>query len=217
MSASCRSHAASSPAPLTVSAAIHRFHDRCLERHGHEISVEQGLALQSILNCRSHVMGGHRYACACGKIHFSWHSCNHRLCPVCGGGDTAEWVAGKLGSLLPVDHYMITFTLPEAFRRVLRFAPKDFCKAFFDASAQAIKDVLADRRHIGGEVGFFGMLQTWTQDLQLHPHIHYVIPAVALGADGKLSRAPSSGLGVSGMTELSTTEWPFWLRPKPRF
>ena len=89
-----------------MTAAIDRFHDRYLQRHGHEISVEQGLALQSILNCRTPVMGGHRYACPCGEAHFAWHSCNHRLCPRCGGRDTADWIPDKLEKLLPVDHDM---------------------------------------------------------------------------------------------------------------
>ena len=29
-----------------------------------------------------------------------------------------------------------------------------------------------------------GVLQTWTRDLRYHPHIHYLVPAGALAADG---------------------------------
>jgi hypothetical protein len=28
--------------------------------------------------------------------------------------------------------------------------------------------------------GFFGVFQRWAQDMSLHPHIHYSVPAVGL-------------------------------------
>ena len=29
-----------------------------------------------------------------------------------------------------------------------------------------------------------GVLQTWTRDLRFHPHVHYLVPALALAPDG---------------------------------
>jgi len=29
-----------------------------------------------------------------------------------------------------------------------------------------------------------GVLQTWTRDLRDHPHVHYLVPALALTPDG---------------------------------
>lgn len=172
---------------------IGRFHDRYLERYGDRISVEQGLALQSILNCRTKAMGGHRYRCEnCCEDHYAWHSCNHRLCPTCGAGDTADWVAAALEKRLPVDCFMVTFTLPAQLRFLCGYAPRPFYKAFFDCAAQAIKDVLSTRRNLGekADCGFFGMLQTWRQDLRLHPHIHFIVPGIGLGAQGSVARLP---------------------------
>jgi hypothetical protein len=34
-----------------------------------------------------------------------------------------------------------------------------------------------DPRHLGAEIGFFGVLHTWGQNLLHHPHVHYAIPA----------------------------------------
>src|SRR5215213_9639788 len=31
-----------------------------------------------------------------------------------------------------------------------------------------------------------GVLQTWTRDLRFHPHVHYLVPAIALAEDGAL-------------------------------
>lgn len=158
------------------------------------MGAEQRKALQSILTCRTEAMGGRSYRCErCARDHFAWHSCNHRLCPVCGSAGNSEWVAGKLAERLPVEHFMVTFTLPSQLREVCRADPRAFLKAFFAASSQAVKDVLRERRHLGGECGFFGMLQTWTQDLRLHPHIHYVVPAVGIGPGGKVRRPRKAG------------------------
>lgn len=88
---------------------------------------------------------------------------------------------------------MVTFTLPSSLRELCRGQPKAFLSAFFAASSQAIKDVLKQPKHLGAESGFIGVLQTWTQDLRLHPHIHYIVPAVGIDAKGKLKLPKKPG------------------------
>lgn len=189
MSNACRSHAAGPPAHESVADILIRFHQRFLARYGDDLSTEERLALQSILLCRTQPMGGRSYHCEhCQSDHFAWHSCNHRLCPRCGAADTAQWVGTKLENRLPVDHFMVTFTLPEQLRRLCRYHPEVFYRLFFTCAAQAIKDVLKQPRHLGGQCGFFGMLQSWTQDLRLHPHIHFVVPAIGIDKDGRVKR-----------------------------
>lgn len=139
-------------------------------------------------------MGGRSYRCVhCERDHFAWHSCNHRLCPTCGAGETKDWVADQLEKRLPVEHFLATFTLPSALRPLCRREAKRFLSAFFAASSQAIKDALKEPRHLGGDCGFIGVLQTWTQDLRLHPHIHCIVPAVGIDARGKLKRPRKTG------------------------
>ncbi|MDQ8183882.1 transposase [Pelagicoccus sp. SDUM812005] len=172
---------------LSVADILARFHEACLERCGDSMRPEERKALQSILLCRTPAMGGRSYRCShCERDHFAWHSCNHRICPRCGAAEAREWVAGRLRERLPVAHYMVTFTLPSQLRELCRCDAASFLKLFYACSSQAIKDVLGERRHLGGECGFVGFLQTWTQELELHPHIHYVVPAVALDAKGKV-------------------------------
>jgi len=178
----------------TVFEALERFHEAYLRRYGGAASVEGRKALQSILTCRTEATGGRSYRCdRCRSDHFAWHSCNHRMCPVCGAADTAEWVANRLESRLPVPHFMATFTLPAQLRDPFRQRPERLLRLFFASASQAVKDVLKEARHIGGECGFFGMLQTWTQDLRYHPRIHFVVPAVGLGAEGSLKRPRKAG------------------------
>ncbi|MGA2419081.1 MAG: transposase, partial [Candidatus Acidiferrum sp.] len=53
----------------------------------------------------------------------------------------------------------------------------------FRASAETLLEVARDPKHLGAEIGFFSVLHTWSQKVQLHPHIHCVIPAGGLSLD----------------------------------
>jgi hypothetical protein len=44
-------------------------------------------------------------------------------------------------------------------------------------------EVARDPRHLGAEIGFFSVLHTWSQKLNLHPHVHCVVPAGGLSLD----------------------------------
>ena len=58
--------------------------------------------------------------------------------------------------------------------------------ALVKASSEAIKKLVTDPKHIGGDLpGFFGVLHTWGRTLQYHPHIHYIVSGGAIRcADG---------------------------------
>lgn len=166
---------------------IERFIEPFWQAYGHSITLEPRKALQAILQCRTAALGGHCYACPdCGNEHFAYHSCNHRLCPQCGAADTQEWVDKQLGKLLPVPYFMVTFTLPGQLRPVM-LGSRQAMELFFQCSSQALQELLADPKRTGfSRSGFFGVYQSWRQDMGYHPHIHYIVPAVGLDANGQL-------------------------------
>lgn len=167
-------------AGLTVMEVIERFAEPFWARHGASVTVGQRKALQAILQCRTFALGGHRYDCECGHKHFAWHSCNHRLCPQCGAMDNAEWIGKQLEKLLPVPYFLVTFTLPSELRPIA-LRKIEVIEAFFQQSSQALAEILADPKRTGfAKSGFFGVYQSWTQDLRFHPHIHYIVPGVGL-------------------------------------
>ncbi len=53
----------------------------------------------------------------------------------------------------------------------------------FRTSAETLLEVARDRKHLGAEIGFFSVLHTWSQKLELHPHVHCVVLAGGLSAD----------------------------------
>ncbi len=50
-------------------------------------------------------------------------------------------------------------------------------------SAATLLEVARDPKHLGAEISFFSVLHTWNQKLELHPHVHCVVPAGGLSPD----------------------------------
>ena len=82
-------------------------------------------------------------------------------------------------------YFLVTFTVPEELRAAFRAQPAAMIERLFRASAAALQEVAAVPRLLGGELGFVGVLHTWGRQLQLHPHVHYVVPGGGLRADGR--------------------------------
>ncbi|HLP01201.1 MAG TPA: IS91 family transposase [Opitutaceae bacterium] len=142
-------------------------------------------ALAAIARCRTPALGGHVYRCTdCAGSDFAYHSCHHRACPRCGGNRTAAWTAQQEARLLPVEYFLVTFTVPEELRPLFAARAEAMHAALFRESAATLQAVAAEKRLLGGELGFVGVLHTWGRQLQLHPHVHYIVPGGGLSADG---------------------------------
>jgi hypothetical protein len=86
--------------------------------------------------------------------------------------------------LLPGDHFMVTFTVPEELREFMRSNQRIAYAALFSASTDAMKKLAQDPKYIGGDMpGFFRVLHTWGRQLQYHPHIHFVVPGGAISSE----------------------------------
>jgi hypothetical protein len=87
--------------------------------------------------------------------------------------------------LLPVTHFLVTFTLPAELRAVARSNQKTIYNLLFRASSAALQQLALDPRFVGGRLGMVGVLHTWTRQLLYHPHIHYIVTGGGLTADGR--------------------------------
>jgi len=134
-----------------------------------------------ILTCRTNNLGGQTWYCEnCQKIHYSYHSCNNRMCPKCQNNQTTGWLVKQSKKLLPVEYFMITFTIPSELREIFRKNQKTCYNLLFKASSESLRQLALDKRFVGGEIGMLGVLQTWASNLIYHPHIHYIVPGIAL-------------------------------------
>ncbi len=85
--------------------------------------------------------------------------------------------------LLPVNYYHLVFSVPHALVPLIWQNQKILFALLFEATAATLLEVAADPRHLGAEIGFLGILHTWGQTLQRHPHIHCVVPGGGLSPD----------------------------------
>ncbi len=137
-------------------------------------------AVRSALACRTAEMGGRLYRCdGCSQFHYAYHSCNHRNCPQCGAADQQKWTAKQEAKLLPVPYFMVTFTIPEELRCLCLAHPAEIYDLILRESAGALRDVIATKTK-GGKSGFISVLHTWGRQMQHHPHVHCIVPAIAI-------------------------------------
>jgi len=54
----------------------------------------------------------------------------------------------------------------------------------FRSAAGALAEIASDPKHLGAKIGFLAVLHTWGQKLQLHPHIHAIVPGGGLSPSG---------------------------------
>jgi len=102
-----------------------------------------------------------------------------------------------MAQLLPVQYYLVTFTVPQSLRMIVRANQRACYKALFDCGAKTITELASGKRFIGTDrIGFFGALHTWGRDFTVYnPHVHFVVPGGGVSAEGnKWQAAPENFL-----------------------
>ena len=165
---------------MEIADIFRKYIPHYLKRFGHNIPMFHLKAVKAILQCRTQVLGGEVYYCkSCQKYQYSYHSCKNRHCPKCGEKESKKWLQKQLKKLLPVDYFMVTFTIPQELHSACRSNQKMLYSIMFKASSDALKTLLGDPKFAGGKAGFIGVLHTWSRILSYHPHIHYIVPSGA--------------------------------------
>jgi hypothetical protein len=148
------------------------------------LSVQQRTVLRAITRCRTAALGGHRDRCdTCGPCPVSYNSCRNRHCPKCQAQARERWLAARERELLDVPYVHVVFTLPHALLPLCYRNAASLYDLLFRASAETLREVAADPRHLGAEIGGLSILHTWGQTLVRHPHVHCVVPAGGLSPD----------------------------------
>ena len=173
----------------TVIGALRRFLPAFLET-APPLSEDQRRAIWAITHCRTPALGGDTFVCEdknCSRVHFAWHSCNHKACPQCGRQATARWVARELAKLVRAPYFLVTFTLPAELRGEF-FGPhaRQAYDLFFTGVSRALSEKLATDKGLRAALnGFTAVLHTWNQRQEFHPHIHCLVPGAGLNARGR--------------------------------
>jgi hypothetical protein len=154
-----------------------------VEQHP-RLSVQQRSVLRAIARCRTAALGGHFDRCdACGHQAISYNSCRNRHCPKCQAQARERWLQARERDLLDVGCVHVVFTLPHGLLPLTDRNSALLYTWLFQTSAATLREVAADARHLGAEIGILSILHTWGQTLVRHPHVDCVVPAGGLSPD----------------------------------
>ena len=121
----------------------------------------------------------------CGYTHQSYNSCRNRNCPKCQALVKEKWILDRQSELLPVPYFHIVFSLPSELDVIALQNQKVIYNILFRASSETLKELAADPKYLGAEIGAISVLHTWGQTLTLHPHVHMIVPGGGLSPDRK--------------------------------
>src|SRR2546421_9044478 len=171
--------------PLEVADLIRTAGTAFIERNRQWIRWTHIKVLVAIARCRTAALGGHIDECTRGghRATISYNSCRNRHCPKCQTGARQRWIQARRRELLPSPYVHVVFTLPPQLARLALQNKKIIYGLLLRASAETLLEVARNPRHLGAEIGLFSVLHTCNQKLQLHPHVHCVVPYGGLALD----------------------------------
>jgi Putative transposase/Transposase zinc-binding domain len=143
-------------------------------------------------HCHTAAMGYHLSQCSsktCGEQSYVYHSCGDRHCLFCGALAANDWLENKTNELLPTAYYHVVFTLPHELNGLILGHRTLLYNLLLEASAYTLLKLGADPSYLGGQPGIVSVLHTWGQQLSFHPHVHCVVSAGGVNAQGQWIKA----------------------------
>ncbi|NJL26802.1 MAG: IS91 family transposase [Thermoanaerobaculia bacterium] len=163
--------------PWEVADVIRLYGEDYRQDQGASVPTSHRRVLHALETCRTAVLGGHVDACDhCGARQISYNSCRNRHCPKCQSLAKASWLEDRLDELLPVEYFHVVFTLPHQLASLGLQNKRCFYNLLFKATAETLRTIAADPKHLGAQIGFLAVLHTWGQTLTFHPHLHCIVP-----------------------------------------
>src|SRR5258707_294489 len=170
---------------LEVADIFRRYGEAYPDQHGASMSTAQRRVMTAIEVCRTAALGGQIEQCdECGHQRICYRSCRNRHCPKCQSLARAEWIERRQAELLNCEYFHVVFTVPDQIAAIAYQNKEVVYNILFQATAETLRTIAGDPKHLGAEIGFFAVLHTWGSALMLHPHLHCVVPGGGLSRDG---------------------------------
>ncbi|MDY6798300.1 MAG: transposase [Pseudomonadota bacterium] len=175
---------------ITLAQLLREHRDEVVQTYGNRMRAEHHTAMQAVLACHSPACGELRYDChGCDQVQSAYPSCGHRSCPACQHGTNNQWLDRQRQKLLPVDYYLVTFTLPAQLRSLVWHHQRRLYHSLFSVAQATLNQFAGNDRRIGNRLGLVGVLHTHSRRLAFHPHVHFVVPGGGLNRHQWQARA----------------------------
>jgi hypothetical protein len=187
---------------LEVADVIRSHGEAFLQKYGSHLTQAQKKALRDLGQCRTAALGGHLERCLdCGQERPAYNSCRNRHCPKCQALSRARWLERESSYLLPVEYHHVVFTLPAELAELALSNASALYHLLMQSAAETLREVAANPKHLGAQIGVLMVLHTWGQNLHHHPHVHCVVTG--------------GGLSCNARGEVDAT--PRWVSCRPGF
>jgi len=154
-----------------VADVFRRYGETYRNKHGASLSKAQRRVMTAIEVCRTAALGGHLERCdQCGQERNCYNSCRDRHCPKCQSLARAKWIEDRQAELLEVGYFHVVFTVPQEIADIAYQNKELVLSTLFRVTAETLRTIAADPKHLGAEIGFFAVLHSWGQNLQWNPH-----------------------------------------------
>jgi hypothetical protein len=152
----------------------------------HRLPLRVHQAVSVLRRCRTGGLGWHARKCRRGHVvDFRLNSCRHRVCPQCGWRKREAWVGRWHARLLPTTHFQVIFTVASELHTLWRWNRKVFADVLFAATRDTLFELLGQARHLSAHPGLVLALRTWGSALAIHLHMHGLLTAGGVNAEGK--------------------------------
>jgi hypothetical protein len=170
---------------LEVADIFRRYGPQYRQPYSASLSQAQRRVRHSIEDCRTAALGGHVEQCdTCGHQRIAYNSCRNRHCPKCQSLARAQWLEDRRAELLETEYFDIVFTVPQEIAAIAYPNKRVVYNLLFRATAEPLRTIAADPKHLGAQIGFLAVLHTWGQTLLHHPHLHCIVPGGGIAPDG---------------------------------
>ena len=171
---------------IELADIVRRFGPKYTTQFGHVMMPSQKRALVDIAACCTEELGGRLFRCNdCNESFWRYHCCRNRACPKCHGKQTREWLEKRQAELLPCSYFHAVATVPSELRDAFRRDQKFMYGLLMRVATEAVKELCAKKRHLGGLPGILAVLHTWNGQLGYHPHVHLLITGGGISTDGE--------------------------------
>jgi hypothetical protein len=173
-------------AGVELADVVRRFAAKYTTQYGQAMMPSQKRALSDIAACCTEALGGRRYRCDdCHDTFWRYHCCRNRACPKCHGSQTRHWLDERQAELLPCDYFHAVVTVPSELHGLFRRHQKAMYGLLMQVAAAAVKQLCAEKRHLGALPGILAVLHTWNGRLGYHPHVHMLITGGGITPDAE--------------------------------
>lgn len=162
---------------MEISSIIQEYGDDFKTKYAAKLLPGHFKAINAMLRCRTPEAGEMILSCTnCGIISKIPRSCGHRSCPKCQNHETSQWLDRQKEKLLPVEYFMVTFTLPCELRNLAWCNQTKIYNIMFTTASKTLKDFGLNPKFLGANIGLTAILHTHSRRLDYHPHLHVIVP-----------------------------------------